>query len=881
MRRFFHWRSLFRRKQFESGMAEEFAFHQEARIHDLIREGLSTEEARRRVAIEFGAVQRYSEECREAHRLQWLDELWLNLRYGVRSFRRSPAFSAAAILSLALGIGVNTVIFSIFDSLLLRPLPVDHPEQIAFVETQRGTGHSFPNYKEFRDSNSTFSELAGYRISPMSLEQGGSPARIWGYLATGNYFDALGVQPAIGRFFHQENDRQPGSSPYAVLSYRSWQARFGGDPKVVGETVRINGLPYTILGVAPAGFHGTELFYWPEIWVPMMMQPQIEAGNPWLDNRYTRDTWIVGRVKPHITFAQATADLNAIGNDLGRRFPDVNQGLKIGLAPPGLVGSAFREPVRLFTGGVLLLSALVLLTACANLASLMLARATDREREMAIRSSIGAGRARLVRQVLTESLLLSLIGGALGCTLAVTLSRLLSLWHAPMDFPVQFDVSADWRVLSFAVLISLVTGVLFGAGPALRLSGIDVNQSLKSGAGFAMFKTKYRVAFRDLLVPAEITLCFVLVFGSILSLRGLQRALTMPLGIQPEHVVTAAVDLGLAGYSEPQGKAMQARILDAIRELPGVSAAGYGSSLPLSIDHSSTSVASIDEPLERERKRISATFYDVSPGYLSTLGIPLLSGRDFDVHDNEHSPRVAIINRTFAKVVMHTENPVGKNFRFGFGNSVIQVVGMVEDGKYVSLTEAPRPALFWPVTQQYNATTTLVVKSVLPASQVIQQIRRRTSALDSRLPVYGAGSLNDMLGFALFPMHAAAIALGAFGILALMLAVTGIHGIVAYAVARKTREIGIRIAIGAGHAQILRFVLGKLLALVTAGLIAGMLLGLAAGRALNAIIFGVSPSSPGVLLVVFVVLLTGAALSCWGPALRALRVQPTMALRCE
>jgi predicted permease len=879
---FLHWRSLFWRKRFESDLAGEFTFHLEARTAHLVRSGLTPEEAARRARLEFGAFARYREECREAHRVHWFDEARRNVQWSLRGLRKSPAFSVAAILSLALGIGVNTFVFSVIDSVLLRPLPIDRPEQVAFVETGSRPSQSFPNYREFRDSNQTFEGLAGYRIAPISLEHSGTPSRVWSYLATGNYFDLLGVKPLIGRFFHQQDDLQRGASPYAVLSYNAWQSRFGSDPNVVGSTVRINGLSYTILGVAPRGFHGTEMFYWPEVWVPMMMQPQIEVGNDWLDNRYTWDTWIVGRLKPGVPAARAAADLNRIAADLAQRYPNVDGGLHIQLAPPGLVGSSMRGPVQAFTTGVLLLAALVLLTACSNLAGLTLARATDRQREVAIRFSVGAGRARIVCQLLTESVVLALIGGAAGCVLAAFLSKLVSQWHAPVDFPVQFDIYADWRVFAFALAVSLLTGLLFGLAPALHSSRADLTGLLKGGTGLSVLKTRHRFALRDFLVAAEVAFCFVLVFGCVLSLRGLQRALTLPLGFQPDNVATVAFDLGLAGYDPAQGREFQQRAVDSLQSLPGVVSAAYANSVPLSIDQSSTTVESVDRPPStRGRDQASATWYDASPGVLRTLGIPLLSGRDFDDHDNEHAPPVAIVNQAFVQQIMQVPEPIGKTFRYGPKTDPIRIVGVVADGKYVSLTEAPRPALFRPILQQYNSTTTIVVRSQLPASALVEQLRKQIAALDPRLPVYGAGGLTDMLGFALFPMHAAAIALSAFGLLALILAVTGIHGLVAYAVARRTRELGIRIALGARSSQVLRLVLGKLAWLVLAGIVVGLGLSLAAGRALSSIIYGTSTGDPVLLAMVLGLVLLAAAASSWRPALRALRTEPTTALRYE
>ncbi len=509
MLRFLHWPSLFRRERFEGEMADEFAFHLQARTEDLIRGGLSAPEAKRRARLEFGGKERYRAECRGSHRVNWFDELWRNVRYAFRNLRKTPAFSLAAIVSLALGIGMNTFVFSVFDSLILKPLPIADPAHVKFVETTTGGDtFSFPDYKVFRDRNTTFNGMAGYRISVMSFEHGGNPSRMWCYLASGNYFDLLGVKPVVGRFFHKADDLHPGASPYIVLSYPTWQARFGGNRNVAGSTVRINGLSYTVLGVAPRGFHGTEMFYWPEVWVPMMMQAQVEVGNPWLNERSTWDTLMLGRLRPGVTAGQATADLNRVANELGREYPQEDKGMQMRLAEPGFLGSSLRGPVEAFTAGVLLLAGLALLTACSNLAGLMLARSTDRQRELAIRFSIGAGRARIVCQLLTESFVLAFLGGAAACALAIAACRLFSSWHAPIDFPVQLAVALDWRVLAFAAVATLATGLLFGLGPALRSSRADLNGLIKGGSGVAVLRTRHRFAWRDLLLAGQVAFCF-------------------------------------------------------------------------------------------------------------------------------------------------------------------------------------------------------------------------------------------------------------------------------------------------------------------------------------------------------------------------------------
>ena len=378
-----------------------------------------------------------------------------DLPYVVRMLRRSPGFAAVAVVSIALGVGANTIVFSVVNALLLRPLPVSHPEAVVFVQNanREFPSQSYPNYRDLRDRNDVFSGLIGYRISPMNVETAGGATRVWGYLATGNYFNVLGIRPAAGRLFDEGDDGLPGASPFAVLSHDFWIARFGSDPQVVGTTVRINRLPYTIIGVASRGFRGTERFYQPALWVPMMMQPHIEIGNPWLDRRMTFNVWMAGRLKPGVSVARAEANLNAVAAELAREHPAINEGWRLKLASPGLIGDALGAPVRMFTLGVLALAGLVLIAACANLANLLLARAADRQREMAIRISIGAGRARLARQLLTESLVLSLAGGLAGVIIATFASRALSAWRAPLEFPVQFDVQPDWRVFLFAFAI--------------------------------------------------------------------------------------------------------------------------------------------------------------------------------------------------------------------------------------------------------------------------------------------------------------------------------------------------------------------------------------------------------------------------------------------
>jgi predicted permease len=866
-------------RQREHDLSAELESHLQMHVEDNLRAGMSPDEARRQALIKLGGVEQVKERYRERRGLPVLETLFQDLRYALRMLRRNPGFTAVAVLSLALGIGANALVFSVINALLLRPLPVDRPDQLVFLETKNSDfTQSFPNYRDLRDRNQTFSGLVGYRLAPMEFESAGGATRVWGLLATGNYFDVLGVHPVMGRFFHQADDLHPRQSPYAVLSYTAWRGRFGADPTIVGKTVRINRLAYTVLGVAPPDFHGTELWYWPEVWLPMMMEPQIEAysGTGWLDERSTWNTFVLGRLKPGVSKAEALANLNTIGAELAREYPNNDEGLQFKLAKPGLVGDYFGGPTRAFTLGVLGLAALVLLAACTNLASLLTARAADRQREIAIRLSIGAKRSRVVRQVLTETLVLSLAGGAAGYALAFGLSQALTRWRAPMDFPVQMNVNPDWRVFLFALAVSILAGALFGSAPAWRASKTDASAVLK---GAATSWGRGRLAFRDALVVLQVALCFVLVASCLISLRGLQRALKMTLGFEPEGVSVVAFDLGLAGYSDNEkGRAFQRKVLETFEQLPGVRSAAYSNSMPLSIDQSHTTVYPADKTAPRQADKISVTYYQVSPGFFATMGTKMLAGRDFNWHDDEKSPRVAIVNVAFAKRVLHSEDAVGKYFRQG---DLVEVVGEVEEGKYESLTESQVPVVFWPILQNYTGTTTVEVRSSLPAAQMVSEMRRAVAALDPDLPLYGTGSLNQMLGFAFFPAHAAAIALSAFGVLAIMLAVTGIHGLVSYAVARRVREIGIRMAIGARPSQVLRLVLGRIMALIAIGSAIGLALALAAGQVLASVVYGASSHDPQTLAAVVATIALLGLLSSWAPTRRALRIDPMMALRYE
>jgi len=806
-------------------------------------------------------------------------DLRIDLLYATRLIRRQPAFAAVAIVSLAFGVGANTLVFSVINALVLKPLPVDRPEELAFIQPTAGSTISFPAYRDIRDRNDTFAGVVAYRIAPMSLDRDTAAARVWGYLVSGNYFDVLGVRPAAGRFFHQFEDQPPAPSPLAVLSYECWQSRFAGDRAIVGASVHINGGTYQVIGVAPRGFIGTELFYRPEVWVPMTMQPQIEARKSYLDERMTRNTMALGRVKTNVSSGAAEANLAAIAAALGREYPKSDEGTSLGLSQPGLVGDVLRTPIKAFTLGVLTLAGLTLLMACVNLAVVLTSSGADRRRELAIRLSIGASGGRLRRQVLTETLVLGVGGGLAGLALAFGAARALSAWQLPVAVPIQFDVAPDVRVFAFALAISIGAGVVFGLAPARQAARTDPNAALK---GFDVRSGRpRRVAFRDVLVAVQVALCVLLLAACLLALRGLQEALTKPIGLQPRGVTIAGFDVGLAGYDEARGRDFEQRALEAVRQLPGVEAAAYSDTLPLNIDQSSSHVVPDDRPNLALPEMIGVSYYRVSPDFFRTLGIRLLQGREVGPPDALHAPAVAVVNEAFARQVFRTTNALGRRFRYGWSGTWTEVVGLVEDGKYLTLNEPPRPAVFEAIVQHYSSTVVLSVRSSLPPDDVVRALRATVARLDPRLPLYEVQSLESMLGFVLVPSRVASVALGAFGVLAFLLALTGLYGVVTTAVARRAREIGIRVAIGARPSQVIRLVVWRTIALLAIGAAAGGLLVLGAGRVLESIVYDVSPRDPWVLAGVGLMLIVVGTLSCWAPVRRALGVNPTDALRSQ
>jgi predicted permease len=813
-----------------------------------------------------------------------MDRFRLNLTLALRRLRSSPGFALAALATLALGIGANATIFAAVNALLFRSLAVERPNELVTVNTRTAKEEypvqSIPNYKDLRDRNNVLAGLAGYRPQPANLAQGdGNNARIWTYEVTGNYFDLLGVSALRGRVLHPEDDGARGGHPVVVITYQFWQRRFGGDPAIVGRKIKINGLDYDVAGVTPERFIGTEMIFTPDLFVPLAMVKQIEGSDHWMDDRGSSNTFLIGRLKPGVTTVAAETGLGAVMADLAREYPAQNAGMRIVLSRPGLFGNMMRGTVETFAAVLMGVAGLALLIACSNLASLLLARAADRRRDTAIRLALGAGRRDLISQLLTESLLLSLAGGAAGVLLAVWLTDRFAVWRPPVDVPVIPQISVDWHVVLFTAAASIFTGVLFGLAPALQSVRVDLAPALKNEA---ISERLRRFSLRDVLVTGQIALSVVLLIGSLLMVRSLQRALTLNLGFEPRGAAVAEFDLRLEGYDTPRGKDFQRRLLERVRNAPGIESAGMATTIPLTLNWNSDAIFVEGRPEPKASDVPQATMFTIDPGYLAVMRTRLIAGRNFDDHDRQDSPGAVIVNQAFASQILQGENPIGKRIRLGMNQGQWhEIVGLVEDGKYRSLGEHPMPAVFRCFDQHWDSHTVVLARSSLPEAQVTSILRRLLLDLDPNVTIQSSGSLTDQLGIVLLPARIAAMVLGAFGLLAIVLAGTGLYGIMAYAVARRTREIGIRMALGARQGSVLGLVMMRTGVLVGIGTAAGVALSLIAARAFSQIVYGVSATDPLTYSVAILLMATIAAVACLVPARRAIALNPVTALRME
>jgi predicted permease len=860
-------------------LREEMESHIAAQTEEFIRSGMSPDEARRQARLKFGSVEVSREGYHAEEGLPFLENLLLDLRYALRVLRRSPSFAIVCVATLTLAIGANVVVFGILNAVVLHPLAVPDGNRIYQVQGKRADSItiSYPNYRDIRDRNSVFSELAIFRLARIGIAVNEFAQPVWGYEVSGNYFPMLGIKPLLGRLLTPADDVKENGSQVAVLSYACWKARFAADPTIVGRTVDLNKHPYVIVGVSPKGFNGTERFMWPEVWVPIQNEAQIE-GYRWLNQRQDSNSWVVGRLKSSVSPKQADADLAHVAAGLAHQFPDQDLKLTLRVAAPGLLGDALGTPVRMFLAGVMLLASLVLVAACANLGGLFVARTVDRTRELGIRIAIGSSRGRILRQLVTEAIVLATVGGLAAAGLAKLLLKSVS--HIPIsaEIPVQFLVEPGTEVYAAAILLALITGVLFGVIPARQVWRTDPNQVVKLSIGSNL--ARHHVTLRDVLLALQIAVCCLLVTASFMAVRGLERTFRAPLGFDPHGVVLATMDVHLTGYSESTENLVQKRLLSAVEAIPGVRDAAWSNTTPLSINQSSTAVWAPGTPdFKLSSAKFGASFYKASPGYFRAAGTRIVAGRAFTESDNGRAPHVAIVNETFAKRLFGTTDVVGRYIpRFGEQQ---QIVGVVEDGKYETLTEDAEPAIFWPILQDSDSDTVLLVRSDRPTSDLIPLIRNAIAGVDNSLPVFTLQTWSDSLGMVTLPARAATIALGVLGALAMMLAVSGIFGMASYTVTRRMRELGIRVALGACRSQVLLAALGRTVLLLGIGSVAGLALGGAASRVLSSIVYGTSLGDPLVIFAVALTMVIMGILSAAAPARRALTVEPSRLLRDE
>ena len=878
---FFRLRSLFRRKAVDGELDEELLFHLERQVEKHMSSGLTREQAVRQTRLEFGGVAQVKEDCREARGISLVEVLAQDVRYGLRMLGKSPGFTIVAAITLSLAIGANAVVFSILNALVLRPVNVPQGQSLYMIERgkDRAPSNSYLDYLDLRDRNRSFTGLIAYEMAPAGLDIHGNPSPIWLYEASGNYFDELGIQPYLGRFFHSSDEHGPNSAPYVVLSYAYWQSHFQGDQSVAGRVVRLNKYSYTILGVAPPRFRGTEVFFAPDLWAPLVNEPQIEGGSD-LDSRGARGMWLVGHLRQGVTPEQATADLNSIAASLARTYPKEDEGISFALARPGLLGDMLGGPVHAFIAGMMLLTGLILAAACANLGGLFSTRAADRSREVALRLALGSSRSRILRQLLTEAVLVSTAGGALGLAGAVALLHWLSVWQPIPNIPINVAVDPDARTYIVAFLLALASGLLFGMVPVRQVLHTDPYQGIRAGAN-ALAGASRRVTLQDLLLAGQIALCAVLVTSSLVAVRGMVRSLNSNFGFVPKNVMQVNTNLSMAGYRDEHVPAMQRRMLEAVERIPGVTAAAYAGRVPLNLG-GSNEVVFRDSTTDYKLSNALAEpmDYGVSPGYFQAAQTRLLRGRAFTWHDDEKAPSVAVVNQEFARKVFGSEAKAMNNFFKIWDGKRVQVVGVVEDGKYTTLSEDPQPAMFFPILQSGRVETWLLVRSNRSPQDLGRALETTLHGLDPGLP-FTMDTWEKELSTALFAARAASMALGVLGGLGAMLAITGIFGMAAYSVSKRLRELGTRIALGAQRKQVLLPALGRVFRLLLIGSAAGLLLGLAATKLLSFIVYQATPRDPVVLCGVILTMLLVGLVAAWIPAQRALGADPLTLLREE
>jgi macrolide transport system ATP-binding/permease protein len=819
-----------------------------------------------------------------------------DLRYAVRLLLKNPGFTVVAVLALALGIGANSTIFSLANSVFLRPLPVSDPGSLVWLFNDRDVPVSYPDYLDYRREADAFSGALAYSWVPLNLGSAGEAEHVTGVLASANYFELLGVKVVRGRGFLPEEDQVPGAPPVAVISDALWQRRFAGDPEVIGKPVVLNGQKFSVIGVLPPGFAGTEEAFPRDIWVPLTMRDQLAGGaiatsaanenRSLFTDRNARQFNVMARLKPGVSLPQAQAKMDQVAAQLASAHPETNANRHVLVYAAGNGRPSFRAMFRPVTWILLALVALVLLIACANVANLLLARSSARRKEVAIRIALGASRGRLIRQLMTESVLLALLGGAGGLVLSMWTTSLLMALKPSVPLPININVSTDWRVVSFTFIFALVAGAGFGLVPALQASKPELVPVLKDETSAFGYRHSL-FSLRNLLVISQVAMSLVVLVGAGLFLRSLRNAQSINPGFDAPRVLSLSLATGAQGYDENKSGLFYEQLLARVQALPGVQAASIARSAPLSYLYAPSLAAPTivegNEPRPGENPPVIGN-NAVGLNFFQTLGIPLVRGRDFTAEMRAGTPGVAIINETMAHAFFASADPIGKHLRvMRRGGQAVssEIIGVVRDSKYLSLGEDPTPFVYFPYQQNYSPAMTLLVRSSGDPKSLTTAVRHEVQTLDPNLPPFNVITLSENIDISLFPARFGALLLGGFGVLALVLATVGIYGVMSYSVSKRTHEIGIRMALGAQANSVLRLVVGQGMVLALIGVVVGLAASFALTRVVKSLLYGVSATDLLTFTAIAVLLLGVALLACLVPGRRATKVDPLVALRYE
>ena len=818
-----------------------------------------------------------------------MENLWNDLCYAWRMLIKSPGFSIVAVLALGLAIGANTAIFSLFNGVIWRPLPVKDPQQLVVVATkQRGLDFpiplSYPDFQDYRQLKAVFSDMIGYVPDPVNLQAGGRPTRAWAELVTGNYFSMLGLEAARGRTFATNEGWVPGKDALIVLSYKYWQTRFGGNPDIVGRSVQVNKHPFTIIGVAPERYHGAYYFLEPDFYIPVTTMSLLDPKSADdLNKRGATYLRVLARLQPGMTPTQALAAAQPTDRRLAQEFPESHKDMSLLVIPelnarpePGL-GAFMSKAVWVFMS----LAGLVLLIACANVANLILARANGRRKELAMRFALGASRGRMIRQLLTESVLLALCGGIAGLVFARWAAMALMSIRIPTDLPLHlFDLRVDWRVFAFSFLVALITGIVAGLMPALQAHRTDLADTLKVGGRSGGGSTGHH-RFRNALVVAQVAVSLLLLACAGFFIRSFQNSANVDMGFRVDHTLMMSVDLGLQGYSEERGQQFYKQISDRVKSLPGVRDASFAAYIPMGYENDIVNVYPDGQPVDNKSSAETSFNNQVQPDYFRAVGVHVIKGREFTEADSATAPKVAIVNETFANKIWPGQDPTGKIFRTEKDGPAIQVVGLTRTGKYTFLYETPQLFVYFPVAQRYVAAATLMVYSQDDPLRLVGPVRDQIQQLDGSLPVFDVNTMEAHVeyGKPLLPARLGAMLVGAFGMVGLVLATVGVYGVVSYSVSQRTHEIGIRSALGAQRRSVLGMVLKQGMTMALIGTAIGIVLAFLLFRGLHSVLYGVASTDLVTLAAVSSLLLAIAFVASYIPALRATQVDPVVALR--